>query len=89
MSPRDQAKWERWQRVGFWRYTALFGTLWFWMTMGLWALLQCVFSDCAYVAGAFTFGLPHTLAAWGIGGFVFGAALWFTNKLRFRPSSRK
>lgn len=89
MTPEHETRWERWRRRGFWQYAFIVGSVWFWLFISLWVLLQCVNSRCAYVEAAFTTRLLYTLAAWIVGALFFGGAMWVIQEFLSRRSTRR
>jgi hypothetical protein len=75
--------------MALWKSVAVYGSAWFWLFFGIWAMLQCFRADCAFVGIALTSRLPYTLAAWVLGAVFFGVLMWLFQQLMFRSTSRK
>ena len=88
MTPSPRERWERQRKLGFWRFTALYGSAWFWLTLMLWSLFQCLEGLCAQVVAVFTVRLPYTLIAWVVGATLFGGAMWYITDFIYRRGPR-
>jgi hypothetical protein len=91
MSSDDQAPRERKGSppATLWKSVVIYGSCWFWLGFGIWAVLQCIRAECAFVALALTTRLPYTLAAWVVGALFFGGLLWLLQRFMLRSASHK
>jgi hypothetical protein len=72
-----------------WKSVVVYGSCWFWLFFGIWALLQCFRAECAFVDLALTTRLPYTLTAWAVGALFFGGLMWLFQQLMLRSASHK